>query len=273
MCFGVRDAIQLAIQQSQESELTIYGELVHNETVNELLRSRGIQVRPHAAEIETPTVMISSHGASDRARAELQARGARIVEATCPLVHFAHRCLRALVADGYHPVIIGRRDHVEVRGLTEDLAEYEVILSDEDVLPLRERPRLGVVSQTTQPIDRVNRLVTLLRWRFPHSEICFKDTVCRPTKLRQAAAERLARQCDTLVVIGAPHSNNTRELAATGRRHCPRVYQIEGPAELEPDWFVHAETVGLTAGTSTPDEVIEAAERQLMAWATPVLTP
>src|SRR5439155_2493699 len=136
--------------------------------------------------IETEAVLITAHGASDRRLAEVTARGHTILEATCPLVHLAHRAVRKLVANGYHPVIIGKRDHVEVRGLTEDLADFDVVLTETDILELKEHARFGVAAQTTQPIEKVRALVDALRRRFPQSEVRFIDTVCQPTKQRQS---------------------------------------------------------------------------------------
>ena len=190
-------------------------------------------------------------------------RGLAVVEATCPLVHAAHRSLAGLVARGFHPVIIGQREHVEVRGMTEDLATCDVILSEEDLARVEERPRFGVVAQTTQPIERVRGLVRRLRERFPQSEVEFKDTVCQPTKLRQHAAEELARHCDVVIVIGGANSNNTRELAATCSRRCARVHHVQTAADVSEDWLAGASVVGLTAGTSTPDVVIDAVEARL----------
>lgn len=263
MCFGVRDAIALALAEAQRQPLTILGELVHNETVLASLRARGIRFASQPTTAETDTVMVTAHGASEAAKNRARARGLHVLEATCPLVHVAHRAVRALVRDGFHPVIIGKRDHVEVRGLTEDLAECDIVLTEADVAALRERPRFGVAAQTTQPIERVRQLVALIRARFPQSEVRFVDTVCQPTKQRQSAAEELARQCDVVVVIGGAHSNNTRELVATCARHCPRVHHVQGPDDLRPEWFADAETVGLTAGTSTPDTTIDAVEQAL----------
>jgi 4-hydroxy-3-methylbut-2-en-1-yl diphosphate reductase len=208
-------------------------------------------------------VRISAHGASERMLRRVRQRGLAVLEATCPLVHFAHRQVTRLVAEGCHPVIIGKRDHVEVRGLTEDLDDFDVVLCEADVAALRERPRFGIAAQTTQPIDKVRHLVALIRRRFPGSEVRFIDTVCRPTKERQTAALELARQCDVVVVIGGAHSNNTRELVATCARHCPRVYHVQEAADLRPEWFVEARTVGITAGTSTPGGVIDGVERRL----------
>jgi len=263
MCFGVRDAIALAQSEAARQPLTILGELVHNETVLADLRARGIAIAPHHPDAATPTVMVTAHGASDTAIAAARARGHHVLEATCPLVRVAHRAVQALVRDGFHPIIIGQRGHVEVRGLTEDLAECDIVLTEADVAVLRERPRFGIASQTTQPIERVRQLVAVIRARFPQSEVRIVDTVCQPTKQRQTAAEDLARASDVVLVIGGAHSNNTRELVATCARHCSRVHHVQGPDDLRPEWFIDVETVGLTAGTSTPDATIVAVEQAL----------
>ena len=120
--------------------LTILGDLAHNETVLADLRARGIRIENRLEAVATPAVMITAHGASDKTLRALRERGLRVLEATCPLVHYAHRAVKALVRENFHPVIIGQRDHVEVRGLTGDLAEFDVILTEEDVLQLAERP-------------------------------------------------------------------------------------------------------------------------------------
>lgn len=267
MCFGVRDAIAQATDQARAQPLTILGDLVHNETVLENLRARGIQIAQQPEAIQTQTVMITAHGASQRAMQRVRAQGRSVMEATCPLVHLAHRAVARMARDGFHPVIIGKRDHVEVRGLTEDLAEFDVVLSEEDVLALQSRPRFGIAAQTTQPIDKVRSLVERIRRRFPKAELQFVDTVCQPTKQRQTAAIELAQQCDVVVVIGGIHSNNTHELVKTCARFCPRVHHVQTPDDLRPDWFDGAQTVGVTAGTSTPDGLIAAVEQWLQALA------
>jgi len=263
MCFGVRDAINLASQHSRSAPLTILGELVHNETVLRDLRAQGIALETDLNRVRTPDVMITAHGASERLKSDVRERGLNVVEATCPLVHFAHQAVARLVAQGFHPVIIGKRGHVEVRGLTEDLADFDIVLTEDDVAALRERPRFGVAAQTTQPIGRVRELVRLIQRRFPHAEVRFVDTVCQPTKQRQQSAIELARQCDVVIVVGGAHSNNTHELAETCRQHCPRVHKIQTATDLCEDWFHPDDTIGLTAGTSTPDETIEAVESWL----------
>ncbi len=266
MCFGVRDAITLATREADSHPVTILGELVHNETVNQSLRARGVTLESQLENVTTSTVIITAHGASRLALSKARARGHDVLEATCPLVHYAHRALMELVWDGLHPVIIGKRDHVEVRGMTEDLGDHDVVLTEENVIAMKERPRFGVVSQTTQPIDKVHALVALIRERFPNSEVRFKDTVCQPTKQRQLAAVELAKQCDIVVVVGGNNSNNTRELTETCSRHCSRVVQVQNSGELRRHWFYNAETVGITAGTSTPDDIIDTIESQLNAW-------
>lgn len=263
MCFGVRDAIALAKEAVQRSPLTILGDLVHNETVLAELRTAGIRVEQDVAAIATETVMVTAHGASERRLNETRSRGLNVLEATCPLVGVAHRSLAKLVHEGFHPIIIGKCGHVEVLGLTEDLNEFDIVLSEQDVAGLRLRPRFGVIAQTTQPIARVRNIVQLLRERFPDSEVRFVDTVCQPTKQRQSAAVELAKKVDVVVVIGGGHSNNTRELVNTCSRFCGRVHHVHGAQDLREEWFLDTDTVGITAGTSTPDQVIETTESWL----------
>ena len=265
MCFGVKDAIALALGTARQEPLTILGDLVHNETVLAALQAKGITIEQQPARVNTQTVMVTAHGASERALARTRALGLNVLEATCPLVRVAHRAILKLARDGFHPVIVGKRDHVEVRGLTEDLAEFDVVLSEADVLELKAHERFGIAAQTTQPIEKVRLLVNALRRRFPDAEVRFIDTVCQPTKQRQHAAVELAQQCDVVVVIGGAHSNNTRELVETCSRYCTRVYHVQTAEDLRPEWIHNAETLGITAGTSTPDEVIDRVEQSVRA--------
>jgi 4-hydroxy-3-methylbut-2-enyl diphosphate reductase len=207
--------------------------------------------------------MITSHGASERKISEVRQRGLTVLEATCPLVHVAHRSLKKLVNDGFYPVIIGKQDHVEVRGMTEDLVDFKVVLSAEDISKISEQPHFGVIAQTTQPIGKVRELVGLLSKQFPKSDVRFIDTVCQPTKLRQNAAVTLAKICDVVVVIGGSHSNNTHELVKTCLRHCARVFHVQTTVDIQEEWFQATDFVGITAGTSTPDSIIAEVEQRL----------
>jgi 4-hydroxy-3-methylbut-2-enyl diphosphate reductase len=272
MCFGVRDAIDMAIHKAKNQPLTILGELVHNEHVLATLQEHGIKIQTEISAVRTEHVMITAHGTSSRTMEKARAHGLDVSEATCPLVRFAHEAVAKLVSTGYHPVIIGKRDHVEVRGITDDLAEFDVILNETDVERLIERPRFGVAAQTTQPIDKVRKLVSLIRERFPKSEVRFADTVCQPTKHRQSAAIELAQQCEVVIVVGGARSNNTQELVATCRRYAARVYHVQTALELRPEWFAETETVGITAGTSTPDSIIDAVEGRVLEFDTAPIT-
>jgi 4-hydroxy-3-methylbut-2-enyl diphosphate reductase len=222
----------------------------------------------HVADVTTPVVMVTAHGASDRLLAQTRARGLDVVEATCPLVYVAHKAVKALLRDGYHPVIIGQRHHPEVRGLTDDLERFDVVLDERDIEAIAPHPRIGVAAQTTQPIARVRHLVELIRQRFPETSVRFMDTVCQPTKLRQRAAVDLASRCDAVVVIGGAHSNNTRELVRTCQQYCGRVHHVEHEADVQPEWLTGITTLGLTAGTSTPDTVIDRVEQRIRSLAT-----
>ena len=267
MCFGVRDAIELAVRRSDTAPLTVLGDLVHNDAVLARLRSRGIASARDPADAATRTVMVTAHGASERSLARTRALGLDIVDATCPLVHVAHRAVQALVGDGYHPVIVGQRGHVEVRGLTEDLEAFDVVLNEDDVLALTPRPRIGIAAQTTQPVEKVRHLVACIRRRFPDADVHFIDTVCRPTKQRQTAAIDLARQADVVIVVGGASSNNTRQLVETCARYCARVHHVQTDADVCVDWLRGATTVGLTAGTSTPGDLVDKVESRIRALA------
>src|SRR5881628_1204698 len=186
MCFGVRDAIALALEHADAGPLTILGDLVHNPTVLSALEAKGIAIAQDVARVTTATLMVTAHGTSERTLARTRALGLTVVEATCPLVQVAHRAVLGFARDGYHVVIVGQRDHVEVRGLTGDLDAFDVVLEDDDVLALEENKRLGVAAQTTQAAEKVRHLVDLIRRRFPQSDMRFLDTVCKPTKERQS---------------------------------------------------------------------------------------
>ena len=263
MCFGVRDAVALALAHADAGPLTILGELVHNPAVLGVLEARGISIAHDAAHVDTPVVMVTAHGTSQRTLARTRALGLTVVEATCPLVRVAHNAVAALAGEGYHVVIVGQRDHVEVRGLTGDLQHFDVVLDEHDVLAIEEHSRFGVAAQTTQPVEKVRHLVDLIRRRFPRSEVRFVDTVCKPTKERQSAAVEIARQADVVIVVGGRSSNNTRELVRTCACHCARVYHVESDADVRPEWFGAGGVVGLTAGTSTPDDVIDRVEARI----------
>lgn len=262
ICFGVRDAIAQAKALAQEVPLTILGELVHNPIVREQLRSQGIQEEP-SANAANGRVMITAHGTSDKQREALNKRGLEVADGTCPLVRYAHDQLKGLVRAGYFPVVIGLADHVEVGGLVGDFVEACVINEAADIRKLPLRRRYGIVSQTTQPIDRVRALVAEIARLYPNAKIRFVDTVCKPTKDRQLALKKLIAAVEVVVVVGGRQSNNTRQLVQTCRAAGKRSLHIERPEELQPEWFRGVAVVGLTGGTSTLPETVEAVRRRL----------
>lgn len=267
ICFGVRDAIAEAERLAAVGPLTILGELVHNPVVRERLSLRGVREGSldSPAREDARQVMITAHGASDAKRQAWREAGFAVADGTCPLVRRAHEQLRALVAGGYFPIVIGQRGHVEVQGLIGDFPAAVVIESLADILDLPEdKPRFGVISQTTQPLAHVHALVAALREARPEAEVKFCDTVCQPTKNRQDALHLLLETCDTIVIVGGRQSNNTRQLVAAARTRERLAIHIERPEELQPEWLAQSRNVGLTAGTSTLKETVAAVHARLL---------
>src|SRR5438552_1734726 len=263
ICFGVRDAIAQAQALAREAPLTILGELVHNPIVRQQLRAQGVREEASGDATQTSRVMITAHGTSDKRREALRKSGLVVADGTCPLVRYAHEQLRRLVQAGYFPVVIGLANHVEVRGLVGDFADAFVINESADIRNLPARLHYGIIPQTTQPIDRVRALVAEIARMHPNADIRFADTVCKPTKDRQLALKKLIAAADVIVVVGGRRSNNTRQLVETCHTAGKRALHIERPEELQPEWFRGVNVVGLTGGTSTLPETVEAVHQRL----------
>lgn len=266
MCFGVRDAIDLALRLTRQAPITILGDLVHNPDVLLQLDAAGARRAQEPGEIQTRALLVTAHGAAKAKKVALRAVGHQVHDATCPLVKRAHMALECLLNEGRFPVVIGEAEHVEVRGLVGDLAEYVVILDESELPrlaePIQRNPRVGVVSQTTQPLAHVKSLVAAMRRAYPDADIKFIDTVCQPTKDRQRAMHQLIRTCDVIIVVGGPNSNNSRKLTELAQSLGRPAYQVGAADELRPEWFAGARVVGLSAGTSTPDRAI----REVRTW-------
>ncbi|MFO1053314.1 MAG: 4-hydroxy-3-methylbut-2-enyl diphosphate reductase [Planctomycetota bacterium] len=274
MCFGVRDALAAARTVHDPADTTIYGELVHNEVVQRELSARGfrhLREDDRDREIGTPAVLITAHGVSDREREALRARGHRLIDTTCPLVAKAHRAALVLAAQGRHVVVLGKKGHVEVRGLCGDLPSWSVVghLTDVERWP---HAMLGVLCQTTMPESDARRLLDAIEAANPHADIVFADTICEPTRQRIRALRELLGQVDVVVVVGGQHSNNTRQLALAVTRAGKRAVQVTGADDVDPHDFEGCTAVGLTAGTSTQDATIDAVEHVLRAL-TPSVRP
>lgn len=267
MCFGVRDALRLTHNAAKSGPLTILGQLVHNPLVETHFKTLGVQQGNLADTTSSPTthVVITAHGASDLHRQQWRETGHTITDTTCPLVKKAHHSLAMLVSEGFHPVIIGQVGHVEVQGLRGDFPDADVILHEDDILHLGKRERYGVISQTTQPLERVLALVAQLKAYQPQSSVRFIDTVCRPTKQRQQALQELCQRCELILVIGGRNSNNTRQLVEAAIKYGCRAIQIERAEELQAEWFSEVRNIGVTAGTSTLDETVRSVLDRLQA--------
>ncbi len=267
MCFGVRDALRLIDTVPQPDCVTIHGELVHNEVVTGRLQRRGFHMVSETSRHGLPateTVLVTAHGISDRERRRLRDAGKELLDTTCPLVQRAHDAARKLQADGYHVLVIGRRGHVEVQGIIEDLESSDVVQSAEEVRRYPAR-RLGIMCQTTTPARLVQTIRAEVARLNPDADIRFVDTVCHPTKDQQRALDRLLEQVQAVVVVGGRNSNNTRELVRRCQEKEIPAYHIQSAADLRPDWFTGLERVGLSAGTSTLEETIQEVRQTLLS--------
>lgn len=266
MCFGVRDALRAIARVEEPEVVTIHGQLVHNEVVLDELGGRGFRMTGEADRAgvpETPAVLITAHGVSDRERSRLTAAGKTLIDTTCPLVVRVHEAARSLERQGYHVLVVGVRAHVEVRGVVEDLESFDVIGSVDEVrrYPF---PKLGIVCQSTMPEALAAQVRAAVVEKNAGSEVRYVDTVCLPTKEHQRSLERLLDEVEAVVVVGGRASNNTRALAARCAERGKRVWRVATAAELDPAWFDGLSTVGLTAGTSTLDATIDEVEAALL---------
>jgi 4-hydroxy-3-methylbut-2-enyl diphosphate reductase len=252
MCFGVRDALAALAGLPHPADVTIHGELVHNPEVLAWLDRRGFRRSPEAErEVPpTPAVLVTAHGISERERARLLVAGKHVIDTTCPLVGKAHAAAKELVAAGRRLVVLGKADHVEVRGIVEDHPGALCVADLADVATWPERS-LGVVAQTTTQAEVAAALFAAIRAQNPHADVAWIDTICSPTKARIEALERLLPRVDALVVVGGHASNNTRQLVARGQQRGVRTCHVESARELCDEWFRGVRAVGLTAGTST----------------------
>ena len=264
-CFGVRDALALADSLANPESVTIHGELVHNERVLVQLGRRGFRQTPEAERgglPETSHVLITAHGISAHERLRLTASGKTLIDATCPLVTRVHDAAQSLAKLGYFLVVIGRPGHAEVEGIVGDLDDFAIV-ADESQAREFGAAKIGVICQSTTPPALAQRVRYAIERANPGKDVTFVDTICRPTKDRQQAVLDLLDQVDALVVVGGRQSHNTRQLAQLAVDRGLPVTHVRGTEDLDAGWLSRFQTVGLTAGTSTPDEVIDDVERTL----------
>ncbi len=260
-CFGVQDAINLAMTPDFGADLTIVGQLVHNPQVNESLKKNGVSLVNDINamdQIKTKKVMITAHGAAETTKKKLSDAGHTVFDASCPLVMRVHKTIKSMVQKDYFPVVIGQQDHVEVKGIVGDLEDFLVInnVSDLEKIEQAGKRRLGIVSQTTLQVEKAEHLVSKIRNLECVDEVYFVNTICQPTRDRQIAVRDLADQVDIMIVIGGYNSSNTKKLVQVCEEKNIQAYHIESFSQLEGDWFHNKNHVGITAGTSTPEYVI-----------------
>ena len=260
-CFGVKDAINLALEPQFKGDLTIVGQLVHNRQVNESLKKNGVSVVDGADaldQIKTKKVMITAHGAAEKMKKKLTDAGLVVFDASCPLVMRVHNTIKSMVDKNYFPVVIGQEDHVEVKGIVGDLDDYVVVGSEDDLEKLRAtgKRKFGIVSQTTQQVEKVEQIVGKIRKMDCVDDVAFVNTICQPTRDRQIAVGDLADQVDLMIVIGGYNSSNTKKLVQVCDERSVEAHHIEASSQLDKQWFVDKKHVGITAGTSTPEYII-----------------
>ena len=267
ICYGVERALRLAGEASESgSPVHTLGPLIHNPQAVAALRQRGVKVATTLAEVDGGTLVIRSHGVEPAIIQAARDRGLDVVDATCPHVSKAHEAAAELHREGYIVVIVGEADHPEVEGILAHAEGQAIVVSSADELPERlGGRRIGIVVQTTQSARRLAEVVEAILPRA--SELRVFNTICSATGKRQQSAEELAETVDVMVIVGGHNSGNTTRLVQICQEVNPRVHHVETPDDLDPAWFEGAESVGVTAGASTPDEQMQAVIRAIEAMA------
>ena len=255
-CYGVKRAITIAKENaSADGTACTLGPIIHNPQMVERLKQEGVGAVDDLAEMEKGTVIIRSHGVGPQVYDAAESRGLEVVDATCPHVKKAQLSAKSLVDEGYSVVIVGEKEHPEVRSIFEwSAAKAAVIETVEEADTLPSCAKLGIVCQTTFSGAKFREIVSHLLEK--SRDIRILRTICTATDQRQAAAMDLAAKVDMMLVIGGKNSANTTRLAQLCADKC-RTYHIETAAELQDEWFDKIEKIGITAGASTPDWIIK----------------
>jgi 4-hydroxy-3-methylbut-2-enyl diphosphate reductase len=265
-CPGVRTAINLA-QKTLADDDKVYslGHIIHNEDMVNQLSEAGLSTVDSIEPIDSGTVLIRSHGATLAELDQIRKKGLKIVDATCVLVKRVQKIARQLNEEGYKVVIIGDKDHPEVKAVVGFAKDVEVVAVEDDLDNISLNKKLGVICQTTQSPDHFADMIAAIA-RKGFSEMKIINTLCRETMSRQTAAVKLCRQVDVMFVLGGLHSANTRKLAELCKKHNPQTYHLQNWAELDRSCLLGKTTAGVTAGASTPDNVVEEFVRNLESY-------
>lgn len=260
-CYGVKRAVQLAQEAAQQHvQGGTYGPLIHNPQLIEELAEQGITCKDDLKEFtKGETVIFRSHGVGPEIYTQAEQLGFKILDATCPNVRLAQKKAAQAAADGYFPVIIGEKNHPEVKSILKWAGENAICVEYiEDVSNVPQKERYGVIIQTTFELKKFEAILQALQKQRP-GEYRVDKTICMATSQRQKAALELAEQCDAVIVIGGRNSANTRHLYDLVAEKCKKAYHIETAAELSVEMFRECHKIGITAGASTPDRLIKEA--------------
>jgi 4-hydroxy-3-methylbut-2-enyl diphosphate reductase len=256
-CFGVKRAIDITVEMAKEKREGLYtlGPIIHNPQVIEKLKQEGISP-VDISDLEgrnVSSLIIRTHGIPCQLYAAISERGIRIIDATCPFVKNAQHYAKLLKENGYQVVILGDKNHPEVKGIMSYAGDDALVVDQDSPLP-RLKTRVGVVVQTTQPVEALK--IVLSRIVEHTKEIKVYNTICNSTALRLKETAGMARKVDVMVVVGGKNSANTTQLANLCRSMSVRTYHIETDDEIDASWFREVRRVGITAGASTPDWII-----------------
>ena len=261
-CFGVKRAIDTVYQEIEKGEKVFtLGPIIHNEQVVQELEEKGVQVInsiEELADIKDGTVVIRSHGVSEQVIRQLKKYDIKIVDATCPFVSKIHRIVQEKYREGFQIVIIGNRTHPEVEGINgwcENSADVHETVSEAESFRKKKKKKLCIVSQTTFNYKKFKDMVDIFGKK--SYDILVMNTICNATEERQTEAGTIARQSDAMLVIGGKHSSNTQKLYEICSKECPNTYFIQTLDDLNLELFQSFRSVGITAGASTPNNIIK----------------
>ena len=269
-CFGVKRAVDQVYEQTEKEKgkkIYTYGPIIHNEEVVKDLRNRGVEVLHSEEEIAALTdgiVIIRSHGVPKRIYDLLEERKLQYVDATCPFVKKIHNIVKKASEEGSHVIIIGNPEHPEVQGIMGwSLLPATVIqdAKDAEQLSLPEEQKICIVSQTTFNYNKFKDLVEIISKK--RYDISVLNTICNATKERQTEAKSIAKGVDAMIVIGDKHSSNTQKLFEICKKACNNTYYIQTLDDLDMNQLRSVETVGITAGASTPNKIIEEVQKNV----------
>jgi len=257
-CWGVRRTVEKVVEVADRAEgpVVTLGPIIHNPQAVARFEERGVATVASVAEVpEGTTVVVRTHGAVREELEQARARNLTVVDGTCPYVIFPQAMARRLSGEGYHLVIVGDEKHAEIRGVVSYAQGPVTVVKPGQPAPEFRAKKVAVLAQTTCVGADFERVVGQLALR--HMEVRAVNTICNDTEERQADARALAGEVDAVVVVGGKNSANTRHLAEICRGIQPRTWHVETEDELRPEWFEGCRVVGLSAGASTPDWVVE----------------